>query len=237
MRNRTRYGLLAGAVSIGALVFAAIAMAANVSTLDFAFNPNEVPKKDYKKGSLFVHTTTDTDPAGGFPSPTTNVDLDFDDDFKFTTKGVPKCTEPISTMNTADAIAACQSSVVSISGSATVRTPGPVNVPAVVTAFNGPKQNDHPTILLHTRVGGATTIVLVGELQPSPLGGDFGKRLHVPVPPTGTAIVDFQTTVKKKDYVSARCKDDNKRWNVRADFTYQDLSSETVNDTQACKRA
>jgi hypothetical protein len=234
--RKKRYAVVFAALITGALVFAAAAWAVNASTVDFKLKDSSVPKKDFKKESLTVHTSTETVPPGGFPTPTTNVNLDFDDDIKFTTKGVPKCTEDISTMDTAGAIAACGDSKVG-SGTANARVPVTfTNFPAVVTAFNGPKQNGNPTILLHTRVATPVpvTVVITGELQDSPLGGDFGKRLAVWVPPTGTSLTDFRTKVKAGKYVSARCHDSDKTWNVRASFTYQDTTTETQNDTQGC---
>jgi hypothetical protein len=237
--RKKRYAVIFAALTTGALVFAAAAWAVNASTVDFKLKDSSVPKKDFKKESLFVHTTTDTVPPGGFPSPTTSVNLDFDDDIKFTTKGIPKCTADISTMDTAAARAACGTSQVG-TGTANARVPVTfTNFPAVVTAFNGPKQNGNPTILLHTRVATPVpvTVVIAGELQDSPLGGDFGKRLAVSVPPTGTALTDFQTTVKRGKYISARCHDKNKTWNVRATFTYQDTTTEVQNDTQGCRVA
>ena len=67
--------------------------------------------------------------------------------------------------------------------------PAPGVVNAQIAAYNGPKDGgnagNQPTILLqsvadHTPLG-PTTVVLRGALFASPLGGDFGKRLDVPI--------------------------------------------------------
>jgi hypothetical protein len=239
MRNRKRYvAVVLAAALTGGLIYAAAAWATNASTLSFALGDKSVPKKDFKKESIFVHTSTDTVPPGGFPSPTTSVVLQFDDDIKFTTKGVAKCTADIASMTTAQARAACSSSQIGV-GTGTARIPVILtNVPAVITAFNGPKDSSgNPTILLHTVVQTATpvTVVIPGVLKPSSIGGDFGKELDVTVPPTGTALVDFQTTIKKGNYVSARCHDKNNTWNMQALFTYTDTTQETQSATQHCK--
>ena len=53
--------------------------------------------------------------------------------------------------------------------------------------------------------------------------GDFGSTLTVTVPPLAGgagSLTEFQTSVKAKDYVSARCHDGDKKLNVKAKFTY-----------------
>jgi hypothetical protein len=86
----------------------------------------------------------------------------------------------------------------------------------------------------NNNTGLATSITLVGELKPAT--GDFGKKLVVNIPPTGNQITDFETLIKKGRYIQARCHDTNKRWNLKAKFTYQDADSDTVSFKQACRR-
>jgi hypothetical protein len=231
----------------GALAVAGIALAANVSTLDFKFTDSKVPKNNFEKGKLFVHVTTldDTNPAIQ-PVPTTNVNLDIDDDIKFKPGVVPQCTTSLAGTTTAQArTGPCANSLVG-KGKATARTSTPSDLPACVSDFRGPTSGGgNPTILLHTRIGaspptcagGSLTIVLTGELRGSNLGGDFGKELNVPVPPTGTSLIDFESTIKKGKFVSARCHDGNKRWNMRAQFDYSGAEpTDNVADNQRCKR-
>lgn len=108
-----------------------------------------------------------------------------------------------------------------------------------MTAFNGSDgTKDKPELLLHAYVPsptGAITTVLDGTLKGSPLKGDFGRRLSVPVEPLGgglCAIKEFGATVKKTTkvtrngetkryrYVSATCSDKDKQWDMIGTFLY-----------------
>lgn len=243
------------------LVAASSALADNNnSTLTGKFSPAKVSASRFTQGSLFIETTTvDAGDSGTpaaptiFPTPTSNVIINFDNSLKFTTKGLAKCTANLAGTTTAQAQTACPTSQVG-TGSANVcinnGTGGCVNFTAVVTAFNGDKSlAGNPTIILHSRVDAlSSTTILTGELIDSTKGADYGKALDVPVPAIaggGGAITDFKTTVKKNysagghthHYVSAMCDDGNKVWNYSSVFTYSDAGTDPASDTQTCKVA
>jgi hypothetical protein len=253
MRISRRSAAILSFAVLGAVGAVGVALAStNVSTADFAVSPARVPKTTFQSGKIHVHVTTDTPTPGGFPDfVTDNVQLSFDDDIKFRTGSVPRCTQgpwPTGTPP-ATTLADCSTKKIGV-GTANVRQPSTTNLPACVLAFNGKKSGTHPTILLHTAIysplaghvcsdtgnntGLATSITLVGELV-SASGADFGKKLNVDVPPTGNQITDFETTIKKGKYIQARCHDGNHKWNMKAKFTYHDNDTDTVRPSQRCR--
>ena len=108
-----------------------------------------------------------------------------------------------------------------------------------VAAYNGTPSGGSPTIGLHTDVftssgSYAFSTTLTGVLNTG------SNTLTVAIPPTGTAITHFETTINKKKsgkktyYVMARCK--KKKW-VNSETThYSDGSSITASSTQKCKQ-
>jgi hypothetical protein len=264
MRTRTILcGALATVVAVAAVP--AVASAAVIKqTIGGAASPSKVSNspKLAKPVSLRVDTDTayDAYPPSSYSS---SVNVDFDNDFVFNTKGIPTCTATLTNTTTEQALAACGAAKVG-AGSATINGAGAfANLAGVVTAFNGAPQGGLPVILLHARVSGAlnTTSVLVGVLKPSPLGGDYGKRLEVTVPPLagGQAVIThFDTTVSrpltvkkkikvkgkkktvkvKSGYVTASCRDKDKLWNYSGVFNFSTLTLAqppiTTTATQPC---
>ena len=45
----------------------------------------------------------------------------------------------------------------------------------------------------------------------------------------------FKTTIKKGNYISARCKASNKTWNMKVVWTYNNAAKRTVTRSQPCK--
>ena len=263
MRIRRRTAVILAIAGVVALGATGIALAAASSTATFHFSPVKVPKKKFHKGAISVHThTTYTNPGNANPGGSTErAQLFFDDDFKFTTKGVPQCNPASvsgSGIDMAAAMAICGNAKVG-QGTAHATANGAYDIPGCVLAFNGTKSGSKPTIVLYTRVQtapppnntiscanpssnhqGNTTVVLQGVLRKAT--GDFGKQLDVnhiqaaaPVP-----LTDFKTKVKRGKYVSARCHDKNHKWNMKTVFTYGNGSGgggakQTVKSSQKCK--
>lgn len=252
MRISRRYAAILVFAVLGAVGAVGVALAStNVSTADFAVSPSKVPKNTFKSGKIHVHVTTEAATPGQFPDfVTDNVQLSFDDDIKFNTDSVAKCTQGPWATGTppATTLADCAGKLIG-KGTANVRTPGLTNLDGCVLAFNGKRSSGHPTILLHVAIyspaashvcsdtgnttGLITSITLVGDLV-NASGGDFGRKLDVDVPPTGNQITDLETKIKKGRYIQSRCHDGNHKWNVKAKFTYADATSDTVHPKQAC---
>jgi hypothetical protein len=235
MRNKRFIGVLAvaGALAVGITGVAIGAPA--VQTIDVIVGGKAkpaLPKKEFKKTSIDVTTTT-TDAANpaGVPPKTEKAVIKFDPkDIKFNTKAAPKC-DPNAIENTtvAAADAACgQAEVGTGSGVAALPFGGSVQrFPAIVHAYN---RADTKGILLHARVDAlGTTVVLKGVINKT--------TLSVDVPPLGGgvgAIAEFQTKVKKGKYVQARCSD--RKLKTTSTFTYSDAPAATASDTQKCRQ-
>ena len=252
MRKRT---LMSSALALVALaaVPAVSSAAVTSQTIKGAASPSKASTspKTPKPVALRVDTDTSYDSYTPPSSYASSVNVDFDNDFAFNTKGIPTC-DPAQLGNTTteQAIAACGASQVG-SGSTTVNGVfGPAA--GTVTAFNGAPQGGNPVLYLHARVNAPlnTTTILTGVLMPSPLGGDYGKRLAVTVLPLAggqVVITHFDTTVQrplvikkkvkikgkkkvqkvKSGYVTATCRDKDKQWN------YSGRSEEHTSELQS----
>jgi hypothetical protein len=235
---RKRKYLIGALLSVvGALVVSGSASAAVTGQ---SLSVNLTPPKQQKKvfgpvGSM--KTVVDTNYAPGPFSPTgTQTVLTFSKDIKFTPGNIPVCNlSAISTVPQAQSDATCGASKVG-TGSATIN--GGL-LTGKVAAYNGTPSGGSPTIGLHTDVftgSGAYSFstTLTGVLNTS------ANTLTVAIPPTGTAITHFETTITKKKsgkksfYVMARCK--KKKWVNSETTTYNDGSSQSASSTQKCKQ-
>ena len=232
-----------------AIGVANVAVGANFQKITGTFKPNtNLSKTKFKAGS--VNVITETGDADGSVSPATRAKVYFDDDLRFTTRGLAICQPSrINNTSTAQAKARCGNAQVG-AGAATVALGGSTDpaarLGATVTAFNGPPKNGKPVILLHSRTDPPlnSTVVLVGVLKPLPRAGDFGNVLDVTIPqlPGNTAITRFQVKVQKnfrfrgqrRSYVNGRCGDGNKKLNYKGTFIFDGSPAKTALDSQAC---
>ena len=174
-------------------------------------------------------------------SPTgTQTVLTFTKDIKFTPGNIPQCNlGSISTVPQSTSDATCGASKVG-SGEATIN--GGI-LTGKVAAYNGIPSGGSPTIGLHTDVftsAGtyAFSTTLTGILNTG------SNTLTVSIPPTGTSITHFSTTINKRKsgkkkgqttyYVMARCK--KKKWVNSETTTYSNGQSITATSTQKCKQ-
>jgi hypothetical protein len=249
-------------VWILAIAFAAtsvgIALAAtdNVSTVSMKVTPKQLSKTLFKPAGIDLETTTTvngdpgspTDPTL-FPDPTNRVVLKFDDDMKFSSKGLAsKCTQAKleNSTDSAAAKAACPNDQVGTgtavacvnNGSGGCATVGDLKNVEVL-AFNGkPKPNSSDlSFLLWTNSPLAGITVLPAVLKKGG-SGDYGSTLNVEVPPLGGgsgALTEFHALVKHKGYVKARCHDTDHKLNVKAKFTYTGgATADNVSDFSKC---
>ena len=198
-------------------------------------SPTKQQKKTFGTVGSFTNVV-DTIYSGGFTPTGTQTVLTFTKDIKFTPGNIPQCNlGSISTVPQSQSDATCGASKVG-SGEATIN--GGI-LTGKVAAYNGIPSGGSPTIGLHTDVftssgSYAFSTTLTGVLNTG------SNTLTVAIPPTGTAITHFSTTINKKKsgkktfYVMARCK--KKKW-VNSETThYSDGSSITASSTQKCKQ-
>jgi hypothetical protein len=226
-----------------AVAVSGIAVAENTQSINAAVTPSKLPKTKAKGVAINVVTrTNDTD---GDVDGALRAQVFFDDDLSFFTRGLPVCKESqVEGKTTAQAKSACSKAQVGAGGADVGIGGNPdAKATATVTAFNGVPRGGKPVILLHSFVQSlGQTTVLVGVLKNS--SGDFGKVLDVDIDPLpfGTAITRFQTRVKRsfnfrgkrRNYVSARCFDNNRKLNYKGTFTFDAGYKKTATDTQNC---
>jgi len=248
MREVTKHKLLV--VGCMALVYAAIiglmaaaSALANTQTIRGTASPTKHPQKVATKTAIEVLTTTGAETPGERIAAATRAQVFFDNDFVFTTVGLPVCRANLNSITAEMARAACPTSIVG-TGDAKVALAGFTDtiLDASITAFNAPPRNGHPVLVLHSWTNAvALGTTLVGEIKPANRRG-YGKVLDVTIPalPLGSAIIEFRTKVfrtwkakgKLQSYAKARCA--TKRWLYSGTFTYDDGTAKTANSSQRC---
>jgi hypothetical protein len=198
-------------------------------------SPTKAPKKTFVAVKS-MKTTVDTAYTGGFSPNGTQTVVTFSKDVKFTPGNIAGCNlSTIATVPEATADSTCGSSRVG-SGSATINGGA---LTGKVAAYNGVPSGGNPTIGLHTDVFTAAgtyafSTTLTGVLNRG------ANTLTVAIPPTGTSITHFETTIGKKKsgkktfYVMARCK--KKKRTTSETTMFNDGTSQTATGTQKCKQ-
>jgi hypothetical protein len=222
---------------IGALVVSGTASAAVTGQgYTVTTSPAKQDKKVFGPVGSFKNVVDTNYAPGAFSPFGTQTVLTFTKDIKFTPGNIAQCNlSAISTSPQATSDATCGASKVG-TGSAIIN--GGL-LTGKVAAYNGQPVGGSPTIGLHTDVflpSGAYSFstTLTGILNTG------ANTLTVNIPPTGTAITHFETTITKKKsgkntyYVMARCK--KKKWTNTETTTFNDGSSTTASSTQKCKQ-
>jgi hypothetical protein len=222
---------------IGSVVLSGTASATVTGqTLKTTVTPAKAPKKTFVPVKAFRNDVDTTYAPGSFAPNGTQTVLTFSKDIKFTPGNIAQCNlSTIATVPEAAADATCGASRVG-SGSATIN--GGL-LTGKVAAYNGVPSGGNPTIGLHTDVftGAGTyafSTTLTGVLNRG------SNTLTVAIPPTGTSITHFDTTITKKKsgkktfFIMARCK--KKKWRHSETTTFNDGTSQTATSVQKCKQ-
>jgi hypothetical protein len=163
-----------------------------------------------------------TKPGGeGLPPTLKQVVVDFDRDGRLDVAGLPTCApETIAAASVEEARRLCQSAIV---GTGTIEAlvalpSGPVPTSSPLTLFNGPRQEGHPTVVVHaqTTVPATQTYAFVVPIEKRP--GEFRYRATVNLPPLAGglgAVTHINVKIGrrytaggvKRSYVAARCSD------------------------------
>ncbi len=236
-------GALAGVLTTGG-----IALADTVVTGGGEVAPSTLPAQRYAPVSMHVAIHASTDEPSGVPDRLSKVELNFDDDGRITTKGLPTCNPAKIRYATIQlALQECRRARVG-RGDATVVIPvgqGGVTEHATVNVFNGTRRNGNPTVLFHARADFGYTQLMVGTVRDSTAGPDFGKVLSTPIPPIqlNAVVRDLDVTVRKTwkfrgqrySYISARCHDPDRTLNVHARFELNGgAQTQTADVAQTC---
>jgi hypothetical protein len=238
----------------------------NVSSLpEFRFEPKNLPTNTFQSGALTVRTHTNyAHPnQAGQGGKAKTVTLLFDNDMRVSLAGIPSCTANFSSGTTirqawercgpgadqAGEVNAYLSPPGAVSGRASTAPPSNFNGCTLVF-----KRGSNPgRILLFARVtlvangtancsnpatnsGGNTSTTLIGTLS-SVSQADFRTRFRVPnIDQVPLPLDDFRARVKRGGVFKARCRDSNKRLNLRGTFVYSGSGqpADTVNKTFGC---
>ena len=226
-------GALAGV--IGTLVLSGTASAAVTNqTLKTTVSPGKAPKKTFAPVKAFTNVV-DTAYTGGFLPNGTQTVLKFSKDVKFTAGNIPQCQlSQVDRQKQSVAQANCASSIVG-TGSAIINDGA---LTGKVTAFNGAKVGGNSTIYLHTAVFTPSGTEVLDPTLTGVLNAK-SNTLTVDIPPTGTSITHFDTTITKKKsgkktfYVMARCR--KGKWLHSETTTFSDGTTQTASSKQKCK--
>jgi hypothetical protein len=251
MRIRRRYAIVLAVVAAGAVIGSGFATAATTSHFTFKSIPKKVPKKKYKAGALKTDLVTDYDPSPSQANAVDRTRIYQDKNWKVNPKAAKKCDS--SQFNGASTMAAamqvCGKALVG-KGTATAYVGQIVN--GCVLLFNGKPKGKKPTLVVFTRTdltgavpdcsdpkhnnsGNATTI-LNGVYKKA--HGKYGLVLDVnriTQATGGIPLVDYNTTIKHKNYASSRCKAKNRTWHMKVVWNYKDGRKWTDKQTQKCK--
>lgn len=239
MHSRSRLIIVIGMVL--ALSVAAVAYATgaddNTPHVDGSIKPTKLDKKKFKAVELFTEVSTEG-PVNGTQQNPEKEFIEYNN-AKWASKKAPFCTAPIAGTTTDQARAACEPGSILGEGTASVEfANGDLLDDLVVTAFNGPVKNE---IMLHAAtetLGPTVTEVVEGKIVDAKTQGyDIALQVdNAPDPAGDTAMIrSFNATIEKSSGVArARCK--SKTLKYSRTVTYDDNSSETVVDTQKCKR-
>jgi hypothetical protein len=188
--------------------------------LNADFQPLNLPKKSFApvefEGYLDIAR-----PGGGAPPALTQVVMDFDRDGRLDVVGLPTCAaEQVAQLSVEEARAVCKSAIVGTGKlEALVSLPsGPVPTSSALTLFNGPRQEGHPTVVVHARitVPATQTYAFVVPIEKRP--GEFRYRATVNLPELAGGLgaithIDVKIGRRytaggvKRSYVAARCSD------------------------------
>lgn len=234
MRKR-KYLIVALLGVIGSVVLSGTASATVTGqSVSSILSPAKAPKKT-RVAMKSMKTTVDTNYTGLFTPNANQTIVTFSRDLRFTPGNIADCNlSSISTVPEASAQAACAASRIG-SGSATINGGA---LTGKVAAYNGVPSGGRPTIGLHTDifVGGVYSFstTLTGVLNTST------NALTVSIPPTGTSITHFETTITKKKsgkksfYVMARCK--KKKWATSETTAFTGGPTLSSSSVQRCKQ-
>lgn len=228
-------GAVIACVLLAAGANAALVKVGNlVLTADGGFTPRKLPRQTFAPIDFNGHADLKA-VDGSVPPALQQVVLDLDRDGRVTTGGLPVCQPLLLEEATpAEARSRCNGSIVGtghVSALITLDEGPPLLAGSLVTLFNGPRQEGHPTVILHARTTVSATQTFVLTIPIETRGGLYRYRATVDVPPIAGghgSVVHLDVKVGKRysyrgserSYAAARCGDGVFR--TRGRFTFAD---------------
>jgi hypothetical protein len=197
------------------------------------FTPRKLPRHRYAPIAFNGHAEF-RGHHGNPPPALEQVVLNFDRDGRLLNQGLPHCTpEQIEETTPEEARRRCAEALVGDGHLNAVIGIGGLEIPVhgPITLFNGPDEEGHPTILIHTRLSEPTlqTYVVVVPIQRRQGDYRYKATIDLPVIANGAgAITHGDITIgrrysfrgKRRSYISARCSTSILR--TRGRFTFAD---------------
>jgi len=217
-----------------------------VLTADGGFTPRKLPRQTFVPIDFTGHADFKS-ADGSVPPPLQQMVLDFDRDGKLSTTGLPICQPSLLEEATpAEARSRCPNAIVGtghVSALITRSEGAPILASSPITLFNGPRQEGHPTVILHARTTVPATQNFVLTIPIEKRGGLYRYRATVDVPPIAAgrgSIVHLDVRVRKRyryrgserSYTEARCGDGIFR--TRGRFTFADSTIIEGSVEKAC---
>jgi hypothetical protein len=225
------------ALGITGIAYAGGGASTHQAFVDGKVKPKKLEKKKFKKVNFNTGVRTEGGITGTQENPAAEK-ISFGKNIKFKNGAAPVCTATLPNGSTpSQARSLCPGKSFLGEGTAKVFGPaGPVDENIVVSAFNGPGNNQ---IRLHTysQVLGPASPTVQGFIINANEGKKYKKALSVPqAPETGSIMItQFDTDITKSSgVVRARCKAKKFLW--KREVTYTDGSTDTATLSQKCKR-
>jgi hypothetical protein len=239
-------------VVIACILFAGGANAALVKvgnlvlTADGGFTPQKLPRQTFVPIDFNGHADLKS-VDGSVPPALQQAVVDFDRDGKLSTAGLPVCQPSLLEEATpAEARSRCPNAIVGtghVSALITREAGPPALASSLVTLFNGPPQEGHPTVILHARTTVPATQTFVLTIPIEKRGGLYRYRATVDVPPIAGgrgSIVHLDVKIGKRyryrgterSYAEARCGDGIFR--TRGRFSFVDSTVIEGSVEKAC---
>jgi hypothetical protein len=192
-----------------------------VLTADGGFTPRTLPRTTFAPIDFSGHADLKA-VDGTVPPALQQIVLDFDRDGRLSTGGLAICQPShLAEATPAEARGRCPKAIVGTGhvSALIAREEGvPILASSLMTLFNGPRQEGHPTVILHARTTVPATQTFVLTVPIEKRSGLYRYRATVDVPPIAAgrgSLVHLDVKVGKRyryrgsdrSYTAARCGD------------------------------
>jgi hypothetical protein len=207
--------LFAGGASAESLEFGNLALKA-----DGGFTPRTLPRRAYSpiKFKGYINTKS---ADGSVPPALQQAVIGFDRDGRLSTRGLAICDPSLLEEATPqEARERCPRAIVGtghVGALIAMQSGPPLRASSLLTIFNGPRQEGHPTAILHARttVPAVQNFVITVPIERRP--GGYRYRATIDIPPIAAGRgslthldVDIGRRYRfqggKRSYISARCR-------------------------------
>jgi hypothetical protein len=204
-----------------------------ILTVDGGYAPRALPRRAFAPIDFKGHFDVQA-PDGGVPPSLQQLVVDFDRDGRLYTRGLPTCDPELLRASTPEeARAICGRAIVGRGHlEAMLEREGqpPTKVASLLTLFNGPREEGHPTAILQARISEPFTEVFDVTIPIKKRRGNYRYRATIGLPAIAAgrgAITHVDIDIgrrwrfagKPRSYVSARCSDDILSTHGRFTFT------------------